>query len=148
MLLSPLSQPVVRALYNGANNRVARDTPSSALYVIRHLHSNDSCIDILSLFFFFFSRTKNGEGRMYVFYRILHLFYTSFLLLQRSHSFAQIHNLPSCFTILITFRGPKSQIGLFLILGRGGVIQVKIFYSFTGPILSHRFTTYNPVPLF
>ena len=30
MTLTPLSQPVVRALYNGASNRVARDTPSSA----------------------------------------------------------------------------------------------------------------------
>ena len=54
MLLSPLSQPVVRALYNGASNRVARDTPSSAWYVIRHIHSNESCYYIQIFLAYFF----------------------------------------------------------------------------------------------
>ena len=40
MMICPISQPVVRALSNGACNRVARDSPSSALYVIRYTHSN------------------------------------------------------------------------------------------------------------
>ena len=116
MLLSPLSQPVVRALYNGANNRAARDTP--------HLHC--MLLDIYTLmtrvsisypYLSFFSRTKYRDRNMYVAYTILHLFYTSFLLLHKSRSFA------------------RSQIWLFLNPGGGGgegVVQVKIFYSFTG----------------
>ena len=38
ILVSPLSQPVVRLLYNGSCNCAARDTALSALYVNRYTH--------------------------------------------------------------------------------------------------------------
>ena len=42
MMLSPLSQPAVRPLYNGGSKSAARGTPWFAWYVIRCTHSDQN----------------------------------------------------------------------------------------------------------